>query len=103
MARSLRFIINKRYLLMGPKKTPVKLNPIVNRLEDGLTKEDLEFTKDQFAKFVVDEGIDLRTWRAAKKDSIDRFLAHLENATPTWAGLPPIDEIWEDTAIHHLK
>ena len=88
---------------MGPKKTPIPPTAIVNRLDEGLSKTDLEFVKDEFVKFVVDHNLDLRTWRASKKDNIDNFLGHLQDATPQWAGLGPIDDIWEETAIHHLK
>ena len=73
------------------------------RIDQGLEKRDLEFVKDEFAKFMVNSNADLRMWRSTKKDNIDSFLGHLQNASPIWAGLGHIDDIWEETSIHHLK
>ena len=72
-------------------------------MDQGLTKRDQDFVKDELAKFLVNTRADLRMWRATKKDNIDALLTHLEEASPIWAGLGPIDEIWDDTAIYHLR
>ena len=41
---------------MGPKEEPPQLpsNAIVFRIDQGLEKRDLEFVKDEFAKYMVD-------------------------------------------------
>ena len=76
---------------------------IANRLEEGLTKSDLDFIKNQFARYVVEHGIDIRKFKPSKKDHVDSFIEHLEHESLTWSGLPHIDEIWDETPIHHLK
>ena len=88
---------------MPTKKNPPPPDAIVNRLDQGLEKSDLEFIKEQFARYAVDTNLDLRTYRPAKKDSIDDFLGYLEEASPLWCGLDAIDVIWDEVAIHHLK
>ena len=89
---------------MGPKKEPQPPEDAIQfRIDQGLTKRDQEFVKDELAKFLVNSRADLRMWRATKKDNIDAFLSHLEEASSIWVGLGPIDEIWEDTAIYHLR
>ena len=89
---------------MGPKKEPQPPEDAIQfRIDQGLTKRDQDFVKDELAKFLVNTRADLRMWRATKKDNIDAFLTHLEEASPIWAGLGPIDEIWDDTAIYHLR
>ena len=88
---------------MGPKKNPPPPDAIVHRLDQGLTKADCEFVKDQFARYAVDYGLDLRSFRYGKKDNIDDFLGYLEEASPIWSGLDSIDVIWDETAIFHLR
>ena len=82
---------------------PLPPDAIVNRLDEGLTKADQEIVKEQFVKFIVDEGRELRTFRSTKKDHIDDFICHLDENSPLWGGLGHIDDIWDETAIHHLK
>ena len=82
---------------------PLPPDAIVNRLDEGLTKADQEIVKEQFVKFIVDEGRELRTFRATKKDHIDDFICYLDEHSPLWGGLGHIDDIWDETAIHHLK
>jgi len=88
---------------MGPKKTPLPPDAIAHRLEDGLTKADCEFVKEQFARYAVDVNINLRTWKPWKKDNLDNFLAHLELVSSIWAGLGYIDDIWGEVLIVHLR
>ena len=91
---------------MGPKKDPhppLPADAIAHRIDQGLTKIDLDFVKDELAKYLVNSNADMRLWRATKKDNIDSFLGHLHLASPIWAGLGHIDDIWEEIAIHHLK
>ena len=89
---------------MGPKKDiQLPTDAIVYRIDQGLNKRDLDFVKDELVKYLVNTRADLRMWRATKKDNIDLFLGHLHEASPVWAGLGHIDDIWEETAIHHLK
>ena len=89
---------------MGPKKEiQPPADAIAFRIDQLLTKRDLEFVKDELAKYLVISRADVRMWRATKKDNIDAFLCHLEEASPIWAGLGHIDDIWEEMAVHHLK
>ena len=89
---------------MGPKKERQPPEDAIQfRMDQGLTKRDLEFVKDELVKFLVNTRADMRMWRATKKDNIDSFLDHLEDASPIWAGLGPIDDIWDDTVIYHLR
>ena len=88
---------------MGPKKTPPPPDAIVHRLDQGLSKADCEFIKEQFARYAVDYNLDLRTYRCSKKDSVDDFLGYLEDASPIWSGLDSIDVIWDEVPIFHLR
>ena len=89
---------------MGPKKNqPPPPDAIVHRLDQGLSKADLEFVKEQFARYAVDANLDLRNYRYTKKDSVDDFLGYLEDASPIWSGLDSIDVIWDEVPIFHLR
>ena len=89
---------------MGPKKEiQLPADAIAFRIDQQLTKRDLELVKDELVKYLVTSRADVRMWRATKKDNIDAFLCHLHEASPIWAGLGHIDDIWEEMAIHHLK
>ena len=89
---------------MGPKKEPTLPNDaIAFRIDQQLTKRDIEYVKDELVKYLVNSRADVRMWRATKKDNIDNFLGHLQDVSQTWAGLGHIDDIWEEMAIHHLK
>ena len=89
---------------MGPKKEPTLPNDaIAFRIDQQLTKRDIEYVKDELVKYLVNSRADVRMWRATKKDNIDAFLCHLHEASPIWAGLGHIDDIWEEMAILHLK
>ena len=89
---------------MGPKKEPtLPTDAIAFRIDQQLTKRDIEYVKDELVKYLVNSRADVRMWRATKKDNIDNFLGHLQDVSQTWAGLGHIDDIWEEMAIHHLK
>ena len=89
---------------MGPKKEiQLPADAIAFRIDQQLAKRDLEFVKEELVKYLVTSKADVRMWRATKKDNIDALLGHLHEASPVWAGLGHIEDIWEEMAIHHLK
>ena len=71
---------------MGPKKEPtLPTDAIAFRIDQQLTKRDIEYVKDELVKYLVNSRADVRMWRATKKDNIDNFLGHLQDVSQTWA------------------
>lgn len=77
-------------------------NPLKNRLDEELLDLELEQLPDMFADHLVERQLDPKKLNITK-ELVAPILIKMARINPNWTGLPPLDEIWEQVAIDHLR